>query len=76
MRNNQNRYDQTNITYPKLEETYVQQMKEDVTDDEVKKVVFAMSPWKALGPDGYPAGFYQKSWRIVGKHVCVFVKKL
>lgn len=28
---------------------------------EVRKAVFGMGMWKAPGPDGFPAGFYQKS---------------
>lgn len=35
-----------------------------------------MGPWKAPGPDGYPAGFYQRSWNLVGVSTCEFVKHL
>jgi hypothetical protein len=35
-----------------------------------------MNPWKAPGPDGFPAGFYQYSWDIVGASVCDFVKNV
>ncbi|MCH86993.1 putative ribonuclease H protein [Trifolium medium] len=44
-----------------------------IDKDEVRRAVFNMNPWKAAGPDGYPAGFYQKSWEIVGETVCDFV---
>lgn len=27
--------------------------------EEVKQALFDMGPWKALGLDGYPTGFYQ-----------------
>lgn len=37
--------------------------------------MFCMNPWKSLGPDGFPIGFYQKSWNIVNRKVCEFVKK-
>ncbi|XP_021721232.1 uncharacterized protein LOC110688776 [Chenopodium quinoa] len=32
---------------------------------EIKNTLFAMSPWKAPGPDGVPAGFYQKNWNWI-----------
>lgn len=35
--------------------------------EEVRKAVFEMAPYKAPGPDGFPAGFYQKSWDTVGQ---------
>jgi hypothetical protein len=41
--------------------------------EEVKGAVFGMHPWKAPGPDGFPAGFYQKSWDVVGETVFKFV---
>jgi hypothetical protein len=27
--------------------------------------MFQMGPLKALGPDGFPARFYQKNWAVV-----------
>jgi hypothetical protein len=40
-----------------------------LTEDEVRKVIFAMNKLKAPGPDGFSAGFYQRAWPIVGKEV-------
>lgn len=39
------------------------------TEEEVKKAVFEMQPEKAPGPDGFPAGFFQKCWHFLGKEV-------
>lgn len=41
----------------------------NVSPEEVKEAVFQMGPWKAPGPDGYPAMFYQAYWGIVGEKV-------
>lgn len=35
-------------------------------EEKVKNVVFDMDPFKAPGPDGFQACFYQKSWTHVG----------
>ena len=38
---------------------------EDVTRKEVKISLWSMKPFKAPGPDGYHAGFYQRNWHII-----------
>ncbi|XVF81050.1 hypothetical protein PTKIN_Ptkin15bG0125300 [Pterospermum kingtungense] len=35
------------------------------TKEEVREAVFAMSPYKAAGPDGFHVGFFQRCWNIV-----------
>lgn len=36
---------------------------------EVTASVFSINPWKAPGPDGFSAGFYQAFWDVVGDDV-------
>ncbi|XP_026396981.1 uncharacterized protein LOC113291694 [Papaver somniferum] len=42
---------------------------------EIHKALKAMKPWKAPGPDGFPLGFFQHHWDIVGADVVDMVKK-
>ncbi|GAU45807.1 hypothetical protein TSUD_87100 [Trifolium subterraneum] len=65
---------QTNITYPRLEVSSLAKLENVPDSEEIKYALFSMSPWKAPGPDGYPAGFYQQAWNIVGEGVVDFVK--
>jgi hypothetical protein len=51
---------QTRCTYPQLSHIEYQGLKDNIQDAEVINALFAMNPWKAPGPDGFPAGFYQK----------------
>ena len=44
----------------------------DFTSYEIKRGVFDMYPFKALGLNGMHAGFYQHSWDLVGDFVCKF----
>ena len=37
----------------------------EFTESEVKNIVFQMEHNKALGPDGFPAEFYQVFWKII-----------
>ncbi|GAU34270.1 hypothetical protein TSUD_321160 [Trifolium subterraneum] len=66
----------TSITYPVLDTVVMNQLAAPICEGEVKKAVFSMHPWKAPGPDGFSAGFYQKSWDIVGKTIYNFVENV
>ena len=36
------------------------------SEEEIRAVVWALKPFKALGSDGLHAGFFQKFWPTVG----------
>jgi len=38
-----------------------------ITKEEVKATIFKLHPEKSPGPDGFPAGFFQKNCALVGK---------
>lgn len=40
-----------------------------ITDEEIHRAVFSMSLWNAPGPNGFPFGFYQNTWNVVGLQV-------
>lgn len=65
-------WNKTKISYPSIPNDDLLKLGEKVSKDEVRKAVFNMKPWKAPGPDGFSAGFYQKSWDVVGSSVCDF----
>ena len=44
-----------------------------VTSDEIRQAVFDMAPFKAPGPDGLHARFYQHLWPLLKNYVCQFV---
>ncbi|MCH90244.1 RNA-directed DNA polymerase (Reverse transcriptase), partial [Trifolium medium] len=66
----------TSVTYPMLDTLMMNKLAAPICVEEVKKAVFSMHPWKAPGPDGFPARFYQKSWEIVGETVYKFVENV
>lgn len=41
----------------------------EFTIEEIQKALFQMGPWKAPGPDGFPAAFYQKHWDTIHTEV-------
>ena len=45
------------------------------SNTEIKNTVMAMPPWKAPGPDGLGAIFYQQNWETVAKDVLNVVKQ-
>lgn len=46
------------------------------THDEVTKAIQAMSPHKSPGPDGFSAGFFQRTWETTGQSVTQMVKQV
>ena len=45
-----------------------------VTEKEIHSALFQMDPYKAPGPDGFGASFYQKHWPIIKTHLCAAIK--
>lgn len=46
-----------------------EELMQDFTEEEIYDALHQMHPWKAPGPDGLHAGFYQRFWGIVGSDV-------
>jgi hypothetical protein len=63
-------------TYPAICALEHDCLKEEINNLEVKQALFAMTPWKAPVPDGFPAGFYQNGWNHVVASVCDFVRSI
>ena len=47
-----------------------------VTEDEIRASLWALKPFKAPGPDGLHAGFYQRFWVVVKRSICNEVKEI
>jgi hypothetical protein len=50
---------------PQVSKEENQLLKAPFSEEEVKMAIFNMEHNKALGPDGFPAEFYQFFWEIV-----------
>ena len=46
------------------------------SEDEIKAALWSLKPFKALGPDGLHAGFFQNFWHAVGNSVIEEVQKI
>ena len=47
---------------------------QDVTEEDIKQVLFKMAYGKSPGPDGYTMEFYKASWPVIGKEVVITVR--
>lgn len=46
----------------------------DFSADEISTALFQISPLKALGPDGFPARFFQRNWGVLKNEVVAAVQ--
>ncbi|KAL9687575.1 hypothetical protein QQ045_031980 [Rhodiola kirilowii] len=60
---------------PVISEVMNRGLLEDISEEEVRRAVFNMSPLKAPGVDGIPALFYQKNWGNVRGYVVAYVRE-
>ena len=58
----------------RLSEAEKQSMSGMVSEEEIKAAMWSLKPFKALGPDGVHAGFFQRFWLVVGKLVMEEIK--
>jgi hypothetical protein len=69
-----------NLCLQPLERMVSDDMNEDLLKpfqaEEVHSALFQMAPTKAPGPDGFPAGFYQKNWDVLGEDLCSVILKI
>lgn len=63
----------TNL-FPRFKEQRIELLEKAVTDEEIKKALFDMTPLKASGNDGYNTLFLQSQWDIVVTTVCEWVR--
>ncbi|GKB00478.1 protein LAZ1 [Tanacetum coccineum] len=49
-------------------------MVRDVTDDEIKSVMFSMGDDRAPGPDGFTTAFFTKAWDVVGGDITCAIR--
>ncbi|CAM8948104.1 unnamed protein product [Rhodiola kirilowii] len=47
----------------------------DISEEEIRKSIFAQGPLKAPGLDGFPGIFYQKYWNQIKHHVIRYVRR-
>jgi hypothetical protein len=47
----------------------------EFSEEEISNALFQIVPLKALGPDGFPARFFQRNWEVLKEDVFTTVRK-
>ncbi|KAH9772083.1 reverse transcriptase domain-containing protein [Citrus sinensis] len=62
--------------FPQTDQTRLASLAMPIDKEEIHTAICQMSPLKAPGIDGYPAGFYQAQWHIVGESFSSGIKEV
>ncbi|XP_031402735.1 uncharacterized protein LOC116212324 [Punica granatum] len=60
--------------FPAVLHDKLQHLDRAITPEEVYRALFDMDPFKAPGPDGFQAVFFQKNWSVISEAVIKFVR--
>ncbi|GJU83616.1 sodium/hydrogen exchanger 6 [Tanacetum coccineum] len=69
-----NHLDAHNLFIRVLDYSKADCMVRDVTDDEIKSVMFSMGDDRAPGPDGFTTAFFKKAWDVVGGDITCAIR--
>lgn len=64
------------VIYPPFSSDEWQAFNSHITKEEVRIAVSDMAPFKAPGPDGFHAAFYQQMWSVVGDSLFEMVRSV
>lgn len=62
--------------FPLIEDNCLWSLATTVTKDKVHKALWDMAPYKALGPDGFQACFYQSNWELMEVQVVELIRSI
>ena len=62
--------------FPSLSPTFLRELEKPFTREDVQLALQGMHPYKAPGPDGFQAVFFQRYWHIVEGEVCSTVLRV
>lgn len=62
--------------FPEILQDQLEMLSISVSNEEIKKAIFDMKPYKAVGPYGYQPFFYHDQQRMVGLAMCNFIRDI
>lgn len=54
-------------SFPNLLEEDLEPFKAHVTNEDIRRALFSIGNYKALGVDGFQAIFYKSQWKVMGE---------
>lgn len=61
--------------FPIINAEEMQKLERRVSDEEIYQTVKRIGSFKAPGPDGFQAIFFQNQWQVIGKEFCILLQK-